>query len=194
MSKTKEPVQIPERKALEAELERLRYAGRFKRALRSTIYSLIVVAAVSVLIATLVLPFLRIYGKSMTPTLENGNVVACIKTTEFRTGDVIAFYYNNKILVKRVIGQAGDYIDLTEEGDVIVNGVQLDEPYISQKSLGECDIKLPYQVPESSLFVMGDHRDTSIDSRSTIIGYVSEEQIVGRVVLRIWPLNQIKIF
>jgi len=134
---------------------------------------------------------LRIYGTSMTPTLSEGNIVLSLKGSSFKTGDVIALYYNNKILVKRVIANSGDWVDIDQEGNVFVNGQLLDEPYLTEKAFGECDIKLPYQVPESRVFVMGDHRSTSVDSRSTAIGCVSEEQIVGKIVFRVWPINEL---
>lgn len=156
---------------------------------RSTIYALLVVAAVAVLVAVLLLPVLRIYGTSMTPTLTEGDIVLSIKGSSFQTGDVIAFYYNNKILVKRVIAYSGDWVDIDDDGNVFVNGQLIDEPYISEKALGECDIQLPYQVPEARVFVMGDHRSTSVDSRSSAVGCVSEEQIVGKIVFRVWPLK-----
>jgi signal peptidase I len=149
------------------------------------------VAAVAVLVATLLLPVLRIYGTSMSPTLTNGEIVLSLKGSDFETGDVIAFYYNNKILVKRVIAGPGDWVDIKEDGTVYINDVELDEPYVVEKALGECDIEMPYQVPESRYFVMGDHRSVSIDSRSTSIGCVSEEQIVGKLVMKIWPLSDL---
>ena len=176
---------------LEDELGREKYKGSFIYALKNTIYFLITVAAIAVLIAVLFLPVLQIYGTSMTPTLSEGNIVLSLKTSKFETGDVIAFYYNNKILVKRVIAHPGEWVDIDEDGTVYVNNVQLEEPYIDGKAFGDCNITLPYQVPESRLFVMGDHRSVSMDSRSSTIGCVAEEQIVGKIVFRVWPLNQI---
>ncbi|HCK87425.1 MAG TPA: signal peptidase I [Erysipelotrichaceae bacterium] len=176
---------------LRDELDRVRYKKNLRAAIRNTIYTLITVAAAAVLVALLLMPVLRIYGNSMTPTLYEGNIVLSLKGSGFETGDVIAFYYNNKILIKRVIAQAGEWVDIDKDGTVYVNNVSIDEPYISEKAFGECDLKLPYQVPESRIFVMGDHRSVSIDSRNTSIGCVAEEQIVGKVVFRIWPINQI---
>lgn len=162
---------------------------RFKRALRNTIFTLITVAAVAVLIAVFLMPVLRIYGSSMNPTLKEGNVVLSLKGSSMKTGDVVAFYYNNKILVKRVIAQSGDWVDISEDGTVYVNNQMIDEPYLQEKSFGDCNIDLPYQVPESRIFVMGDNRSISIDSRNTAVGCVAEEQIVGKIVFCVWPLN-----
>lgn len=181
----------PSVEELERELKRVHYKDAYGKTLRSTVYALITVAAIAVLVATLLLPVLQIYGSSMTPTLEDGEIVISLKGSEFGKGDVVAFYYNNKILVKRVIARAGEWVDIDEEGNVTVDGELLDEPYIQDKALGECDIELPYQVPEGRLFVMGDHRSVSVDSRSTTVGCVAEEQIVGKLVFRIWPLNRI---
>lgn len=180
---------IPDIADIEAELKREKYKNRYGAVLRSTIYTLITVAAVAILVATLWLPVLQIYGESMTPTLQDGDIVLSLKGEKFATGDVIAFYYNNKILVKRVIASSGDWVDITEDGAVYVNGQELDEPYLTEKALGECNIKLPYQVPESKVFVMGDHRSVSIDSRNTTVGCIAQEQIVGRLVFRLWPLS-----
>lgn len=174
---------------LEAELHRVKYRDGFLFALRNTVYGLITVAAIAVIVAVFVTPVLQIYGDSMTPTLDEGNIVVALKGDDFKTGDVIAFYYNNKILVKRVIAQPGEWVNIDPDGTVYVNNVELDEPYISGKSMGECDLILPYQVPESRIFVMGDHRDVSVDSRSRSIGCVADEQIVGKIVWRIWPLS-----
>ena len=146
----------------------------------------------AVLVATLWLPVLQIYGSSMTPTLEEGDIVVSIKSKTYETGDIVAFYYNNKILIKRVIAGSGDWVDLDEDGTVYVNGEKLDEPYVKDKAFGECDLELPYQVPESRIFVMGDHRSVSVDSRSKAVGCVAEEQIVGKLVCRIWPLTDIQ--
>ena len=147
------------------------------------------VAAVSVLVAVLLLPVLRIYGTSMMPTLTEDELVLSVKGSRFETGDVIAFYYNNKILVKRVIAQAGQWVNIDQDGTVYVDNVEIDEPYVQERAFGECDIELPYQVPEGRIFVMGDHRDVSVDSRNTSIGCVAEEQIVGKIVYTIWPLR-----
>ena len=157
--------------------------------MRSTIYVLITVAAVAVLVAVLLLPVLQIFGNSMTPTLSEGDFVVSVKGSELKTGDVIAFYFNNKILVKRAIASSGDWVDIDENGVVYVNNQKIDEPYVSEAARGQCDIKLPYQVPENRIFVMGDHRNVSIDSRSSAIGCVAEEQIVGKIVFCVWPLK-----
>ena len=187
--KEKKPLVIPTNEELERELQRVLYRKRYGSTLRSTIYALITVAAMAVLVATLFLPVLQIYGSSMTPTLNDGNILLSVKAGEFEKQDVIAFYYNNKILVKRVIARAGEWVNIDEEGNVSVNGEILDEPYLQNKALGECDLELPYQVPEGRLFVMGDHRSVSVDSRSSAIGCVAEEQIVGKLVFCVWPLQ-----
>ena len=176
-------------KDIERELSRVKYKERYGRTLTSTVYTLITVAAIAILVATLLLPILQIFGKSKTPTLQDGDIVLTVKTSKFETGDVIAFYYNNKILVKRVIATSGDWVSMDEDGDVTINGNLLNEPYVVDKSVGECNIDFPYQVPEERLFVMGDHRSVSIDSRSTTVGCISQEQIVGKLVFRLWPLD-----
>ena len=185
---------MPSPQQLEDELNRARYRTRYRNVLRSTIYTLITVAAIAVLVATLLLPVLQIYGSSMSPTLTDRDIVVSVKQTEFETGDVVAFYYNNKILVKRVIALSGEWVDITPEGDVYVGKTKadmqlLDEPYLTEKALGDCNIEFPYQVPESRIFVMGDHRSVSVDSRNTAVGCVAEEQLVGKLVFRVWPLN-----
>lgn len=184
-------VDLPSSGQLEAELKRVTYARDFRVVLRSTIYTLITVAAIAVLIAVLLLPVLRIYGSSMTPTLKEGNIVISLKGNNFQTGDIIAFYYNNKILVKRVIANPGDWVDIDKEGNVYVNNEMIEEPYIAEKAFGDCNIKLPYQVPESRIFVMGDNRDVSVDSRNSSVGCVAEEQIVGKIVYCIWPFSDL---
>ena len=184
-----EDLALPTPKQLEEELERTKYRKRYRRVLRSTVYTLITVAAIAVLVATLLLPVLQIYGGSMAPTLSDRDIVLTLKTSNFETGDVIAFYYNNKILIKRVIAHAGDWVDISPEGDVYVNGELLNEPYLDAKAFGDCNIELPYQVPESRIFVMGDHRSVSVDSRNTAVGCVSEEQIVGKLIFRVWPME-----
>lgn len=180
---------LPEVSLLEAELKRERYKQHYFKIIKSTFYTLVVVAAFAVLIATLWMPVLQIYGSSMTPTLADGEIVVSVKGSDFEYGDVIAFYYNNKILVKRCIAGPGDWVDIDEDGNVYVNNKLLDEPYVSEKSVGECDITLPYQVPDSRYFVMGDHRSVSVDSRSSTVGCVSEEQVVGCIKFRVWPIN-----
>ncbi len=183
---------LPTTEQLAQELKRVRYKKDYRKIIVSTISSLIVVAAIAVLISMLFLPVLRVTGTSMTPTLQNEELVICSKRSNFKCGDVIAFYYNNKILLKRVIGTAGDVIDIKEDGTVYVNGAMLDEPYVDEKVLGdECDIELPYQVPESRIFVMGDHRSTSIDSRTSSVGCIADEYIIGKVILRVWPFERI---
>lgn len=177
--------------AVEKELDRMRYQKRFALTMRSTIFTLVVVAAIAILVAVLVMPVLRIYGRSMNDTLDEGDIVVSVKTGTFETGDVIAFYYNNKILVKRVIGQAGDWIDIDTDGNVYVNNVLVEEPFLKEKAFGDCNITLPYQVPDERIFVMGDNRVSSVDSRNTAVGCVAEEQVVGKIVFRVWPLSKI---
>lgn len=183
--------EMPAIEQLEAELNRVKYRRRYRSVLRSTIYTLISVAAIAILVATLWLPVLQIYGTSMTPTLQNGEIIFSVKTADFEAGDVVAFYFNNKILVKRVIGLAGDWIDIDKDGIVSVNGEEIDEPYLTERALGDCNITLPYQVPEGRIFVMGDHRSTSVDSRNSAVGCIAQEQVVGKIVFRIWPLSRI---
>ena len=189
--KQNHPQPPPTLPQLEKELAREKYRRRYGSVLRSTVYTLITVAAVAVLVATLWLPVLQIYGSSMTPTLHEGEIVISLKDGHFKSGDVVAFYYNNKILVKRVIAGPAQWVDITADGRVSVDGKLLEEPYVKEPALGDCDLDLPYQVPDGKYFVMGDHRATSVDSRSTTVGCVAEEQIVGRIKFRIWPLNAI---
>jgi signal peptidase I len=177
--------------ALETEIKRVRYRKKYWQILRSTIGTLLVVAAIAVLVSTLALPVLSIHGTSMQPTLIDDDIVIAARSSNFQTGDLIAFYYNNKILIKRVIATSGQWVDIDEDGNVYVDDAMIDEPYLPEKSYGDCDITLPYQVPESRVFVMGDNRKISVDSRSTMIGCVSEEQIVGKLLFRVWPFPAI---
>ena len=181
---------FPTVEQLNGELGRERYKERYKRVLKSTIYTLVVVAAIAVLVATVWMPVLQIYGSSMTPTISEGDIVICAKGSEFETGDLVAFYLGNKILVKRCIAGPGQWVDIDEDGNVYVDGELLDEPYLTEKAMGDCNIDLPYQVPDNRYFCMGDHRSTSVDSRNTSVGCVSEEQIVGKIVFRVWPLTE----
>ena len=181
---------IPSAEQLKRELERVRYIKNFHRTMLSTVSSLTVVAAVAVIVSVLFLPVLRVTGTSMTPTMMNDELIICSKRSDFKSGDIVAFYLNNKILLKRVIGVAGDVIDIDGEGNVFVNGRELDEPYLNEKAKGECDIELPYQVPENRVFVMGDHRAVSIDSRSTSVGCIADEYIIGRVIFRLYPFGR----
>lgn len=183
--------EIPSIDQLEQELKRVYNKKNKRTVFKRTIYTLATVAAVAVLVATLWLPVLEIYGNSMTPTLQDGEIVFSLKTSNLEVGDIVAFYYNNNILVKRVICGPADWIDIDEDGSVYVNGELLDEQYLSEKALGDCNIELPYQVPDGKVFVMGDHRSTSVDSRNTSVGCVSYDQIVGKIIFRIWPLSGI---
>lgn len=177
----------PTREQLEQLVGTMRTRSRFWTAFRTTSFTLITVAAVAALIAVLVLPVLQIYGTSMSPSLTEGDIVVSVKGSGIQPGDVVGFYYNNKILVKRVIAVSGDWVDIAEDGTVYVNSIRIKEPYVQEKALGDCNIELPYQVPETRLFVMGDHRPTSVDSRNTAVGCVAEEQIIGKIVFRVWP-------
>ena len=182
--------ELPPIDALQKELKRERYKRRFRKLLKSTVNALIVVAAVAALVATLVLPVLQIAGTSMEPNLNDGDIVLLVKTKDLQTGDRCAFYYSNKILIKRVIATPGDYIWIEADGTVYLNGEPLEEPYITKKALGECDVEFPYQVPENNYFVMGDQRETSIDSRSSVIGCISEDQMIGKILCKFWPLSE----
>jgi len=183
-------LEIPSSQELRQELNRVRYHKRYRTVMKSTLYTLITVAAIAVLVATLWLPVLQIYGTSMTPTMVNGDIVFSLKTDQFSQGDVVAFYYNNKILVKRMIANPGDWVDIKSDGTVLVNSKELEEPYVTEKSFGDTNIELPYQVPDGKIFVIGDHRSTSVDSRHTTVGCVAQEQIVGKILFRIWPLDR----
>lgn len=188
MPHTKE-TSLPTAEQLDMERRRLRYKRRYNRTLRSTVAILIVVAALAVLAATLWMPVLRVYGSSMAPTLHNGEILISVKTKDFSSGDIIAFYHGNKLLIKRYIAGPSDYVNVDEDGNVSVNGMLLDEPYLAEKAYGEADIEFPYQVPDQRYFVMGDNRSVSIDSRSSIVGCIAGDQIVGKVIFRVWPLS-----
>lgn len=180
----------PTLEQLNQELARRKHRKAYNRAMRGTIWTLVIVAAMAIICSTFFFTVLQIEGTSMEPALKEGELVIASKSKQFQQGDIIAFYYNNKILLKRVIGFPGDWINIDESGNVFVDGQKLEEPYIQEKALGECDITLPCQIPDERWFVLGDHRATSVDSRSKVIGNVAEEQLVGRVVLRIWPLSE----
>lgn len=187
----KNKITLPSAKQIETEILRERYNRKYKQVLKSTVYSLIVVAAVAVLIATLAFPVLQISGSSMEPTLNDEEIVVLLKTTNMKKGELCCFSYQNKLLIKRVIGQPGDRIDIDENGNVYVNNEYLNETYVTDKALGECDITFPCYVTDNHYFVLGDHRSTSIDSRSSVIGLVSEEYIVGKIFFRIWPFDSV---
>lgn len=189
-SAKKASVELPTTEQIEKERARLRHKSRYSRTLRSTIAILVVVAAVAVLVATLWMSVLRIYGSSMAPTLNDGQIVISLKTTDFKTGDIAAFYYGNKLLIKRYIAGASDWVYIDEDGTVSVNSIELDEPYLAEKALGQTNIDMPYQVPDKRYFLMGDNREASVDSRNTAVGCVSDGQIVGKVVFCIWPIDR----
>ena len=191
---TNKAVSLPSREQVERERKLYRWKKAYVKALSGTIYVLTMVAAVAALIATLVLPVLQIEGSSMEPTLKNGDIVLLNKTTSFDRGDICGFAWNNKILIKRVIGIPGDWIEIDSDGTVYRNGEKLDEPYAEQLSVGECNLTFPYQVPQEQYFVLGDMRENSIDSRNTLIGCVENEQIIGKIFFRIWPIKHMKFF
>lgn len=186
-----QPKSLPNAAQLEAEMRRVRYIKSYLKTLYNTIASLIVVAAIAVLISMLYLPVYRVTGTSMTPTMLNDDLIICSKRANFECGDIVAFYYNNKILLKRVIGTAGDVVNIADDGTVYLNGEKLNEPYVSELAFGECDIELPCQVPENRIFVMGDQRSVSVDSRSSTVGCIANEYVIGKVILRVWPFESI---
>ena len=188
MKRTKKK-EFPEQEQLKRELRRERYKSRYTAVLSSTVSTLMVAAAFAVLVATLWMPVLQIYGNSMAPTLEEGQIVVSVKNGKFEQGDLVAFYIGNKLLVKRMIAGPMDIVSIDSEGTVFVNGKELDEPYVTEKALGECDLAFPYQIPDSRYFLMGDHRATSVDSRSSVVGCVAQEQIVGKILFSVWPMN-----
>lgn len=185
--------EIPSLSQLEAELEREEYKGKYKRTFRSTVAVLIVTAAVVVLLAFLIFPVFRIYGSSMSPTVNEGEIVVSLKGSRFECGDVIVLSFNNKLLVKRVIAGPGEWVDIDQDGNVYVNEKRIEEPYLAEKAFGDCNISLPYQVPDGRYFVMGDNRATSQDSRNNAVGCIAEEQIIGKALLRIWPFSEIGV-
>ena len=189
--KNEQLITLPSTEEIRTAYDKAAYQDRLKRSVMSTTNTLVVVAAIAVLVAMLFLPVLRIYGQSMNSTLISGELVVSLKGSDFKTGDVIAFYYNNNVLVKRVIANSGDWVDIDLDGNVYVNQQLIDEPYIAEKAYGEPNIDFPYQVPDERIFVLGDNRSVSVDSRSTSIGCVTQEQVVGKIVFRIWPLSRI---
>lgn len=193
MKKNKRELFIPTIAELEKELSREKYKLKYKRILKSTVYALVVVIAISSLLSTLLFPVLEIYGKSMSPTLTVGDIVLCLRKSIFKRGDIVAFYHNNKILIKRVIGMSLDWVNIDEEGNVYVNDILLEESYVKQKAYGEADIEYPYQVPEDYYFVLGDERQTSIDSRYSEIGVISKEDIIGKVIFKLWPIKDMGV-
>ena len=184
-------VSLPTKKQVEAERKRYRRKKAYNKALRGTVYVLTIVAAVAVLIATLILPVLQIEGTSMEPTLSNGDIVLLTKTTRFNRGDLCGFTWNNKLLIKRVIGTPGDWVEIDTDGTIYLNGEMLEEPYVEQPAFGECDLEFPFQVPQEQYFVVGDMRESSIDSRNSLIGCIPKDQIVGKVFFRVWPFNRL---
>lgn len=187
---SEEKSKYPQISDIEKELKRERYRQRYKVSLKNTVFTLVTVAAIAVLVATLWLPVLQIYGGSMSPTLEDGQIVVSTTVNKLESGDIIAFYYNNKVLVKRVIAGAGQWVNIDADGNVFINDAYLNEPYLGKRALGNTDIEYPYQVPEGKIFVMGDERETSIDSRTSTVGCIDREQIIGKIVFRVWPMDK----
>lgn len=180
---------LPTSKEVEQELKRERYKRRYRSTLKSTFFALVTAAAAAVLVATLWMPVLQIYGASMTPTLREGEIVVSVKAEDLEPGDIVAFYYGNKVLIKRYIAGPGTWVNILEDGTVLLNGEVLEEPYLTAKAFGICDLELPYQVPENTYFLMGDQRETSVDSRHSSVGCISKEEMVGKIIFRVWPME-----
>jgi signal peptidase I len=187
--KSKKNIVLPSREQIESELDKIKYRRRFRNTLFSTVSILIVVAAVAVLVSTIFFPVVQVAGDSMKPTLENGDILVLFKTEKVSYGDLCCVSWQNKTLLKRVIGLSGDKIDIDQQGNVFVNDELLDEPYVENKCLGNCEIEFPYQVPDNKVFILGDQRDSSVDSRSIAIGCVGTDQIIGHVIFKVWPLK-----
>ena len=186
-------INIPSSSEVEMELKRERYKRRYRSTLKSTLFALVTAAAAAVLVATLWLPVLQIYGASMTPTLQEGEIVVSVKADDLEPGDIVAFYYGNKVLIKRYIAGPGQWVNILENGTVLVNDQVLEEPYLTQKALGICDLEFPYQVPDKTYFLLGDERETSVDSRHSSVGCISEEEMVGKIIFRVWPMDVIGV-
>ena len=189
-NKSEKKVSVPSLPEIQRERKRIRRKDYYRQSLRSTISVLVVVAAIAVLVATLFLPILQISGDSMSPTLEHDEIVILVKTKEFNRGDLIGFYYQGKILLKRVIALPDDEVAIDAEGNVYVNGEVLEEPYVTDKGLGDCDLEFPYKVPGTGYFVLGDQRSNSVDSRNSVIGAISQDDIIGKVFIRVWPFSR----
>ena len=188
---SRKKIVVPSLTEIQRERKRIRRGTYYRQALRGTVAVLVVVAAVAVLIATLFLPILQISGDSMSPTLEHDEIVVLLKTKQFEPGDLIGFYFQGKILLKRVIALPEDEVAIDAEGNVYVNGALLEEPYVTDKELGDCDLAFPYKVPGTGYFVLGDQRANSVDSRNSVIGAIAQEDIIGKVFVRVWPLSRI---
>lgn len=186
-------LKLPTTNELEQALYKEKFKFRYKTLLKSTVYALIIVVAISVIASTLLFPVFKIYGKSMEPTLVENDIVVCMKKSKYKQGDIIAFYYNNKILVKRVIASSTEWVEIEEDGSIYVNDKLLNEKYIKKKYLGEVDIEFPYQVKEDNYFVLGDERKSSIDSRNSKIGTISKDNIIGKIIVKVWPLKHFGI-
>ncbi len=193
IGKHKKEIPLPTMEEVEAARKKLRYRKAFRKSIMTTLSVLTVVAAIAVLVASLFFPVVRVVGTSMAPSLNGDDLLLLVKTDNYQRGKLCSFYYQNQLLIKRIIGLPGDMISIDSDGTVYVNGEALDEPYVMEKSLGQCDIEFPYQVPENRVFVLGDHRETSVDSRSSVIGSIEVDRIVGQVLLRFWPLSDFKI-
>lgn len=193
-NKPENDIDVPSLDEIQSERKRIRRKEYYRKALRGTVAVLLVVAAVAVLIATLFLPILQVSGESMSPTLEHDDIVVLLKTQDFERGDLIGFYYQGKILLKRVIALPGEEVAIDADGNVYVNGELLEEPYVTEKKLGDCDLEFPYKVPGTGYFVLGDCRTNSVDSRNSVVGAIQREDIIGKVFVRVWPLSGFEFF